>query len=308
MRISLKFFTDAEDEAKIQEIESSCKEEFLYKTYFPLPSLADCMGSYIKIIIESQYLTNENPALVKRHIWGNDFYSSDSDVVCILQHAGVLRLQELPPSYPGLAVYFKVSKNRANYASHFKNGIRSRKNQSFEGHSLKFETAVELDSLGDDQSLRKKASQMPTRAREVRRKQKITRKAQEADQDMSIVFNLSGEPINKFSLGEFGDKRSFGSKVSEILENEVLYLESMSKRYELSYNSTTKLYLIKEVLNPLLKDFQYMKEQGVPLPDSETVMIFNDLKWDELLWNHQSLEIRGTFKIPYINGYIYIPI
>jgi hypothetical protein len=44
--------------------------------------------------------------------------------------------------------------------------------------------------------LKKLAAKMPTRSREIRRKQKYARKALEEEQDMSIVFNLSGEPIN----------------------------------------------------------------------------------------------------------------
>jgi hypothetical protein len=308
--------------------------------------LFDYVGAFIKVIVASEYLTNENPAIISRNIWGNDYYSSDSDIVCILQHAGILKLQELPPNYSGLAVYFKVSRSRSNYASHFRNGIRSRKNQSFEGHSLKFETAIELQDLGNEENLKKLAAKMPTRSREIKRKQKQTRKALEEEQDMSIVFNLSGEPINWFNLGEFGDKRSVGLKVSERIETEVLYLEtsstdidikSMPKRYELSYinhkknskelnihlqssldakdwGKSSPLYQIKEVLNPLLKDLHYLKSKGVPLPDEDVKPIFTDLKWSEFLWGNKSLIIKARednpeqkdFKIPYINGYLYV--
>lgn len=123
---------------------------------------------------------------------------------------------------------------------------------------------------------------------------------------MSIVFNLSCEPIYKFNLGEFGDKRSIDIKVSSTLEKEVLYLESLTNRYEISYDESTKLFAIKEVLEPLLKDLRYMQHHKVPLPESDTKVIFSDLNWNELLWDDKSLEIRDTFKIPYINGYIWI--
>ena len=260
------------------------------------------------MVIESDYLTNANPTIIKRHIWGNDFYSSDSDIVCILQHIGVLRLQEIPPAYKGIEVYFKVIKNRSTYISQFKNGIKSRKTQSFEGHSLKFENAKEIDELGSEQQLIKLASLMPTKAREVRRKQKIARKAKEGDQEMSIVFNLSCEPINKFNLGEFGDKRSVNVKVSTNLHQEVLYLESLTKRYELSYCKETKLYQFKEVKDPLFKGLIYMKSKGIPLSDEDVTSIFTDLKWNELVWDEKSLEIRDNFKIPYINGYLFLTI
>lgn len=251
-------------------------------------------------------MTNENPTIIKRHIWGNDFYSSDSDIVCILQHIGVIKLQEIAPPYKGIEVYFKVIKNRSTYTSLFKNGIKSRKTQSFEGHSLKFETAKELEELGSEQQLVKLASLMPIKAKELRRKQKAARKAREDDQEMSIVFNLSCEPIHKFNLGEFADKRSVNVKVSTTLYQESLYLESLTKRYELSYNKETKLYQFKEVKEPLFKDLFYMKSRGVPLPDEDVIPIFNDLKWQEIIWSEKSLEIRNEFKIPYINGYLYL--
>lgn len=271
-------------------------------------------------MVESDYLTNANPTIVKRHIWGNDFYSSDSDVVCILQHVGAMKLKEIPPPYKGIEVYFKVSRSRTTYTSQFKNGIKSRKTQSFEGHSLKFETAQETNDLGTEQQLVKLASLMPIKAKKVRRKQKMARKSKEYDQEMSIVFNLSGEPMNKFSLGEFGDKRSVDIKVSSTIQKEVLYLESLTKRYEISFDKASKLYCkwelvnlltvyvvyqIKEVKEPLLKDLNYLRTKGVPLPDEDVVPIFTDLKWSELIWSEKSLEIRDTFKIPCINGYYY---
>ena len=149
---------------------------------------------------------------------------------------------------------------------------------------------------------------MPTKSKEIRRKQKQTYKAKETDQELSIVYNLSCEPINKFNLGEFGDKRSVNVKVSTTIQKEVLYLESFSNRYELSFNNETKLYKIKEVKDPLLKDLHYMHSKGVPLPDEDVIPIYTDLKWSEIIWSEKSVEIRDSFKIPYINGYIYLKI
>lgn len=265
---------ESDDEARIQEIDNNCSGEFLYNIYYPLPNLTEHLGSYIKVIVAAEHLTNQNPAIIKRHIWGNDFYSSNSDIVCILQHSGIIKLQELPPKFPGIAVYFKVSKNRTNYASHFKNGVRSQKNQAFEGHSLKFETAIELSTLGTQEQLNKLAASMPSRLEGVRRKQKHARKAVNTDMDMSIVFNLSGEPINKFTLGEFGDRRYINRKVSDTIKSEVLYLETYTHRYELSFNTQTQLYQIKEVLLPLFKDLAYLRSTGVPLQEGDVKEIF----------------------------------
>lgn len=251
-------------------------------------------------------MTNSNPTIIKRHLWGNDYYSSDSDVVCILQHVGYLKLQEDPPKCKAIEVYFKVSRTRATYTTSYKNGIKSRKTQSFDGHSIRFETARETNDIGNEQQLIKLASQMPNKTKEVRRKQKITHKAKEQDQELSIVFNLSCEPINKFNLGEFGDKRSVNVKVSSTLQREALYLESFTNRYEMSFNKDNKLYQIKEVKNPLLKDLHYMQSKGVPLPAEDVTPIYTDLKWNEIVWSEKSVEFRNSFKISYINGYLYL--
>jgi len=301
----------------------SCKAEFLYRNSFPFPDLNEYVGSFIKVLVESQYLTNSNQSLIKRNIYGNEFYSSDSDVVCILQHAGVLKLNEVMPEYAGIAAYFKVSKNRANYSSYFKNGLRSRKHQAFEGHSLKFETAEELYDLGNEQNLVFMASQMPKRPREGKRKQKYARKANDVVQDMSIVFNLSSEPMNKFNLGEFGDKRSHDVIVSESVKQETLYLESLSTRYELSYNPDTKFYEIKEVMEPLKHDMNFMRNNTVPLSGDSVKAVVTDLSWREIVWGDNYLYLvednadkQGeakksetkdrSFKIPYINGNYFV--
>ena len=64
------------------------------------------------------YLDGYNNALVKRHIWGTDYYTSNSDAVCILKHSGLLDLNNLPKKgYSGLSLFCKVSKG--NSKQHF---------------------------------------------------------------------------------------------------------------------------------------------------------------------------------------------
>ena len=57
---------------------------------------------------------------------------------------------------------------------------------------------------------------MPTMGKEIRRKPKFVRKAIETDSGLShFVFNLSGEPVKKYSLAEFADKFSVNYVVSD---------------------------------------------------------------------------------------------
>lgn len=90
-----------------------------------------------------------NKAYAKRNFFGTDIYTSDSDAVCILQHMNQYRItDEEPREFEGIAVYFRVVKGRNSYPSSLRNGIKSRKMGQFDGHSIKFERAEFLQSLG----------------------------------------------------------------------------------------------------------------------------------------------------------------
>lgn len=114
--------------------------QFLYKPFVLLPDLSDLINRTIEVRIHKSYLTKFNKAVQYQMFYGNDFYSSDSDVVCILQHQGVINLIDREPTdFEGIAAYFKVSKNRNNYANQYKNGILSKKKKDYEGNSLKYD-------------------------------------------------------------------------------------------------------------------------------------------------------------------------
>jgi hypothetical protein len=86
------------------------------------------MQEIIEVRIYSEYLTTFNKAYKKRHFFGQDIYTSDSDAVCILQHVNVFKPGDEPPSeFEAISVYFRVMKGRNNYPSTVRNGIRSRK-------------------------------------------------------------------------------------------------------------------------------------------------------------------------------------
>lgn len=61
---------------------------YLYKPSILLPDLTDFIGKTIEIRVHKVYLTKHNRAVQQRAFFSNgtDVYSSDSDVVCILQH------------------------------------------------------------------------------------------------------------------------------------------------------------------------------------------------------------------------------
>lgn len=56
-------------------------------------------------------------------------------------------------SFEAYAVIVKVLKGRPNYKSLIKHGIKSRKLETYEGHSIKVEKLIKLDWIGSDEEL-----------------------------------------------------------------------------------------------------------------------------------------------------------
>ena len=82
-----------------------------------------------------------------------------------MQHQGHLEVpdEEFPDeSFEAFAMVLKVLKGRSQYPSQLKNGIKSRKASSYEGHSLKLESVTKLDWIGSDEELLAMAQDMPT--------------------------------------------------------------------------------------------------------------------------------------------------
>jgi len=62
------------------------------------------------------YINVYNPSLIKRHIWGNESYTSNSDAVCILKHSGLVDFSNIPEKkgYAGLALICAVGRCNSN--------------------------------------------------------------------------------------------------------------------------------------------------------------------------------------------------
>lgn len=165
------------------------------------------MQGYIEVRIAKEFLSPENPMLGKRVLWGSDTYTSDSDAVCVLHHSGHFRVRELhPPEMAGVSAVFRVVKARNQYTSSLRNGLKSQKRVAYDGHSLKPEGVITLDSLGNLEELTLMAPSQHTRGS---RKSKPTKSVPEG-RELAVTFSLSLNPILRYSLEQFGDKFSLG--------------------------------------------------------------------------------------------------
>ena len=101
-----------------QNLDKQTKERFLYKPFYSLPDLTPYIGEIIVVRVASEFLSSLNKAYVENRIWGSDIYTSDSDMVCVLQHSGIYNINDYTPTeIAGVSIYLRVSKGRAAYNS-----------------------------------------------------------------------------------------------------------------------------------------------------------------------------------------------
>ena len=285
---------------------------FLYKPLTPLPGLTPCIQQVIEIRIASEYMCKANKAYRMRNFWGNDIYTSDSDIVCILQHSGIFAIGELPPDkIAGVAIYFRVSKGRNSYQGVLRNGIRSKKLGVFDGCSIRPENCKVLDQLGNIEELIQMARLMPVRApTSLKKSLPINVKHVIAAPETEIIFNLSMEAAYRFSLAAFADYGNDPTqRAANILFDNALYLETITTRYELTKeDSKSTLYRLSEVLNPFEKDSEFMKVHTVPLDKEYVKPLVIGIEWKEFRWSENcALHVKDII-IKNISNFKYFPL
>ena len=83
--------------------------------------------------VASEYMCKSNKAYRIGNLWGSDIYTSNSDIVCILQHTALFTIKEFAPTnMEGVSVCLRVTKGRNSYPSTYRNQIRSKKSGPFE--------------------------------------------------------------------------------------------------------------------------------------------------------------------------------
>ena len=285
---------------------------YLYKPFTTLPNLAQHIQGVIADYIASEYISKNNRAYKKRNFWGTDIYTSDSDLVCILQHSGLLMINESPPqTYSAIIMYFRVAKGRSSYQSSLKNGIRSKKFAVFEGCSIRPENYKPLDQFKSMEDLITMAKLMPeTYPTAFKKSIPINIKNVIVPPETEVIYNLSSEPAYKFSLPAFAD---YGldptQRTSNILFENSFYFETFDKRYEIAKEGPkTTSYILSEVLSTFEKDSEFMGTHNVPLESKYVKKILNGVNWEEFKWSADcSLYVKG-FVINSIVNFKYFPL
>jgi len=293
---------------------------FLYRPGVPLPNLAPYIQNFIEIRVAAEYLSKGNKYFQKRSFWGNENYTSDSDIVCIVHHSGLMKIEDFPPNrVEGISVYCRVTRPRNNYASSAKHGLKSRKCQIFSGHSIKPESIKTLEDLGSREELIEMAARMPSIVSKKREKSKRIFNNFRYIPEQAMVFNLSLEPCFEYSLAALGDQGMDPSDWASFrLKDHILYLETDSERYEIAREADNPLdteesslfkefetFRISKVIDPLSKDNEWVEGQPVPL-DSEHVEILKEgVDWEQIQFGNSSIKVENNELIHGITNYKY---
>lgn len=291
----------------------------MYKPGVPWPDLTPYLQQLIEIRIAREYINPQNKQVKERQLWGNEVYTSESDIVAAIHHMNFIDIwKELPGHYEGVAVIARVTKGRNNYISCIRNGIRSKRCTNYEGHSIKPERIVLLPSLGKIDELIEMAKRMPTDFPKIRQKPSLNTKSIKIIPGTFFIFNISFEPAIPYSLENFGDKGwDEAEYVSAKLKENALYVETNQKRYEISLVSEGNedqifehqdKYRWAEVKFPIMfKDIDFMKEKRVPLEEESVTIIYKSLEWNNIEWSSTSVFVNGIEYGP-LKCFKYIPI
>lgn len=288
-------------------------QKFLYSPGIPWPDLSPYLLHVVEVRIAREFLTLGNKEVMSRRLWGTDVYTSDSDLVAVVHHAGLIDLSApIPDQYEGIAVYLRITKGRSNYVSSYRHGIKSNKCINYEGHSVKPDKVVYMTNLGSLEELREMASRMPTDFHRQRVKPSLNVHKLPLFPNYFLQGSLSFELWPVYSLDYLGDKgRDEYSYLSTRLKSEVLYLETEGERFELSrvkeetaqgdiFAQGLDKYRWSVVKPPvLMKGGSFMSETKVPLDVNWVKVLQKSVEWQEIEWGSQYIHVKGTSYGPF---------
>jgi hypothetical protein len=281
---------------KKDKVEERRDNLFVYKPGVCLPNLNGF--NTIRVLIASEYISRNNPEVQARSIWGNESYTSNSDLVCVLIHAGY-HDQSLLNKCEGYELTLKITKPRKNFPASLKFGLLSRPSKGYTGNALKPEKAVPImpgAELRNEELLVECAQRMHV-PQKPRAKPRPIPLPLVPIPETHIVFNKNNEPAYKYSLFNIADHFQRQKQLAKRLDREVLYLEARDHFYELAketFKNYFDKYRLSRVRDPARVNNEYFFKAGGPLPAEAVEQVEADLEWSDLSWGPTQLHARGT--------------
>nr|XP_027078306.1 uncharacterized protein LOC113701740 isoform X1 [Coffea arabica] len=303
-------------------------------------------GPTLDIRIPAEHVSAANRQVRGGQLWGTDIYTDDSDLVAVLMHTGYCRptASPLEATIQELRVTIRVLPPQDCYLSMLRNNVRSRSWGAAIGCSYRVERCCVVKKGGavfDVQPCLTHSSSMePTLAPVAVERTMTTRAAasnalrqQRFVREVTVQFNLCGEPWLKYSISVVADK---GLKkplftASRLKKGEVLYLETHSRRFELcfagekmvkatSVSQAQEAEADKSVThsshtsngekglmdgeNVVIDAFRWsrcknllrqtkMISIGIPLPLEHVEVLADNLEWEDINWTSTGVVIAG---------------
>ena len=290
-------------------------QHIIYQPCVVPPELKASVNELVEVLLPPKYLVSDSKQVRLRQLWGTDVYTDDSDLIAVLVHSGHVKLKAAAPKTP-LLVSLRVCPAQATYAGSDRNGLKSREwTGNHDGVSFKVERclqhtagtvpAPELSMLRPSAQTR----QIPGSLVQIAPGPGQTFAVPPAA--CLVVFSLSNEPWYKYSLALIADQGTEPTRwTSARMQREALYLESPSRRFELtlmpsSADEKYDKYVLSQVLTPHQMDACAVQAAGVPLPPSAVTLLHEHLDWEELVWGPNFLRVRGD-ELP-LQRMLYMP-
>ncbi|CAI5504841.1 unnamed protein product [Closterium sp. Naga37s-1] len=207
----------------------------------------------VEISVPPESITTANRQVRSRQLWGTDVYTDDSDIVAVLMHVGYITPVSVPPpaSIAELRATIRVLPPQPSYRSSSRNSMRSRAWGSGKGtcsYAVESCRIIKLDgtSIDLEASSARTPPVGPTLVPAAVERTMTTRASasvrnahrhQRFVQEVTLQYNLCNEPWLKYSMAIIADhglkRPQFTS--ARLKRAEVLYLETATHRFELSY-------------------------------------------------------------------------
>ena len=285
-------------------------------------------GRTVKVVIPGEALGNSNRQVQGRQLWGTDVYTYDSDLVAVLVHAGYYShiLSGPPAGVTEAHVVVALSPVESQYPSKCRNNIRSRSwcgklegcSIRVEGCWLKSENGlIELHAAPEGVPALA-PSFMPAGTERIMHTRNALNdpRRQRIKHEVSIQYNLCNEPWVKYTMGAVADQGLQPPHwTSARLHDEVLYLETLKTRYEISRQESNpsapasngeasseggsggsgshaeEKYCWSRCLQPL--SLSQMRKAGVPLPAERVQVLEGGLEWEDFKWSPSGVYVKG---------------
>ncbi|MED6203768.1 hypothetical protein PIB30_002535 [Stylosanthes scabra] len=301
-------------------------------------------GPTLEIRIPAENVTATNRQVRGGQLWGTDVYTHDSDLVAVLMHTGYCRPTASPPptAIQELRATIRVLPRQDCYISTLRNNVRSRAwGATTIGCSYRVERCCIVKRGGGtidlEPCLTHTSTIEPTLAPVAVERTMTTRAAasnalrqQRFVREVTIQYNLCNEPWIKYSISIVADKglKKALYTSARLKKGEVLYLETHSCRYELSFagEKMVKTTANSQLHNPdaekshnhhhsangektdsdtvMIDVFRWsrckkplpqklMRTIGIPLPLEHIEVLEENLDWEDIQWSQTGVWIAG---------------